>query len=119
MYLGENNPNYGNRREKCAAWKGGKRLSNYGYVLLFEPEHPNARSDGYVLEHRFVMSEHLGRPLKDDEVIHHKDGNKQNNDIKNLEIISLSDHTRLHNYEREIFRDSLGRFKNSSKKEVG
>jgi hypothetical protein len=63
------------------------------------------RKDGYVLisvngqryfEHRYVMEKHLGRKLSFDETIHHKDGNKENNKLKNLEIISRSDHTRIY-----------------------
>lgn len=95
--------------EKCAAWKGGRKISNYGYVLIYLPDHPNARPDGYIFEHRLVMSNYLGRPLRDDEIVHHKDGNKLNNDISNLEITTRSAHTALHNQEKEIIRSKDGR----------
>lgn len=108
-YAGEGNPNFGNRLDKCAAWKGGRRISNYGYVLIFAPDHPNSRPDGYVLEHRLVMSEVLGRPLTNAEIVHHKDENKQNNAIENLEILTLSEHQRHHNKSRSLLRDRLGR----------
>lgn len=39
-----------------------------------------------MFEHRFVMAKHLGRPLRDNELVDHMDGNKQNNDISNLRI---------------------------------
>ena len=42
------------------------------------------------------MEQYLGRKLTRDEVVHHKDGNKANNDIENLELTSLSEHTRQH-----------------------
>lgn len=111
MYTGTGNPNFGNTGEKCAVWKGGRRLSNYGYVLLHKPEHPNSRPDGYIFEHRYLMSKALGRPLRSDEIVHHIDGDKTNNDLSNLEITTLPDHTREHNKEREIVRDSLGRIR--------
>lgn len=40
------------------------------------------------LEHRYIMEQHLGRKLLPTEIIHHKDGNKLNNTIDNLEIMS-------------------------------
>src|SRR5690554_1665051 len=95
MYAGEKNPNYGNRGELNPIYKGGF-ISNYGYRRLRMPDHPNADKSGYIFEHRLVMSQHLGRPLRSDEHVHHKDGNKLNNDISNLEIITLEEHSRLH-----------------------
>lgn len=109
IYAGKGNPNYGNRGEKCAAWRGGRRMSNYGYVLLHKPGHPNARPDGYVFEHRYVMSEYLGRPLLASEDVHHKDGDKTNNSIENLQILSRSEHTKHHNKSRNIIRGDRGR----------
>ena len=47
-------------------------------------------------EHRYIMEQYLGRKLARDEVVHHKDGNKANNDIENLELTILSEHTRQH-----------------------
>lgn len=47
-------------------------------------------------EHRYVMERYLGRQLARDEVVHHKDGDKSNNEIDNLELMSLSEHTRQH-----------------------
>ena len=67
-------------------------------------------SNGYIVfniggekikEHRLVMEKYLGRPLKDDEHIHHKDGNPANNSIDNLEIINLSQHTSNHRRTKE------------------
>jgi hypothetical protein len=108
---GEGNPNYGNRKENSPSWKGGERVSNYGYILLFLPEHPMSRPDGYVLEHRVVMAEKLGRDLQRDEHVHHKDGDKRNNSPDNLELISMSDHIRLHNLKNPMPRDKgNGRF---------
>lgn len=49
-----------------------------------------------VKEHRWIMEQHLGRKLLKTEIIHHLDGNKQNNDISNLAIMTLSSHTRFH-----------------------
>lgn len=72
--------------EKSRAWKGGRIIDSYGYVQIWKPEHPNAKIAGYIHEHRLVMSEHLGRPLLTKENVHHKDGNRQNNKLSNLEL---------------------------------
>jgi hypothetical protein len=117
MYKGEDNPNFGNRGPKNPMFKGGERVSNYGYKLVYKPKHPNARSDGYMFEHRYVMSEHLGRPLEKWEVVHHKDENKQNNDISNLEIMTLEEHQKHHNRLKEIIRGDRGRIAGMRKKD--
>jgi hypothetical protein len=50
------------------------RILKLGYVLIFEPSHPNAHKDGYVAEHTKVMAERLGRPLEPFEEVHHRNG---------------------------------------------
>ena len=74
--------------------KGTISKGDYNYALV--PGHPKATDKNYVLEHRVVMENYLGRLLKDDEVVHHKDGNKKNNDIKNLEVMSVEKHSTNH-----------------------
>ena len=110
IYKGEGNPNYGNRGEKCAAWKGG-RVIKHGYVELYMPDHPMSNKDGYVREHRLVMAQHLGRMLKPYEDVHHIDGNRMNNHISNLMLLTRSEHTSLHNSMKEIIRGEKGRIK--------
>jgi HNH endonuclease len=57
-----------------------------GYVLLFEPTHPNAHRDGHVAEHTKVMAAMLGRPLERFEEVHHKNGIRSDNRPENLEL---------------------------------
>ena len=49
-----------------------------------------------VLEHRHIMEKHIGRKLLPHEVVHHKDEDKTNNNISNLEIMTNSDHSYHH-----------------------
>lgn len=74
--VGENHPR----------WKG--KIKRGGYWYLYLPDHPNGGKQGYVAEHRIVMENHLGRFLLKTEVVHHKDEDKLNNDINNLELFS-------------------------------
>lgn len=72
-----------------------------GYVMRRVTNHPKANKRGYVAEHRLVVEESLGRFLKDDEVVHHKDRKRANNDIDNLEIkTSHSEHMEEHKQKR-------------------
>lgn len=76
------------RGESHYMWKGGRLVSKDGYIYLHSPSHPHKNATGYVAEHRLVMEHHLGRYLTKQEVVHHKDKNKQNNHIDNLELFA-------------------------------
>ena len=74
-------------RKKRANGEGGLHASGYRNITV----------DGIrVLEHRHIMEKHLGRKLKRTEIVHHADGNKLNNSIKNLQIVSRSAHVKCH-----------------------
>ncbi len=70
-----------------------------GYMYCYNPSHPLANKAGKVYEHRYVMSLHLGRWLNTDGVVHHKDKDRTNNDISNLELTNVRDHAILHAVE--------------------
>ena len=64
------------------------RTDDQGYIVLQIKNHPLATANGGVYEHRLVMSEHLGRWLLPTESVHHKNGNRQDNRLSNLELWS-------------------------------
>ena len=74
-----------------------------------------ADKNGYVLEHRFIMCEYLGRILRPDEVVHHKNKIKTDNRIENLEIMTNSEHTRLHNIGRKVSVETRNKISKSKK----
>lgn len=95
-------------------------ITRQGYRYIEYPQHPNATSRGYILEHRLLMECILGRFLDRDEFVHHFDGNKLNNSPGNLGIMDKREHARYHGnlrekpldiYEKEImemYKDGLG-----------
>ena len=76
-------------------FKGG-HITDRGYREVYRPNHPNGSNVGYVKEHRLVMEKHIGRFLEPSEIVHHKDGDRLNNSIKNLELIDRSTHAKIH-----------------------
>ena len=85
-------------------WKGGKISTSGGYVLIYKPEHPFAQKKGrgYVLEHRLVMEQHLGRFLGKNEVVHHKNGNRSDNLIENLVLMEKGQHIIHHHKGKKL-----------------
>lgn len=66
-----------------------------GYYLVYAPEHPAATNRGYVYEHRLVAEELVGRRLRRNEHVHHRNGKRWDNRPENLEVMSASEHARL------------------------
>jgi len=86
-----------------------KRWWKYGDPLIMkqaENGSGHVNSDGYKIihvngkqfsEHRHVMEQKLGRPLKPNELVHHKDGNRSNNEEENLQVINgIGKHNGMH-----------------------
>lgn len=71
-------------------------IDHCGYACVKVPGHPHATTNDWAREHRVIMSNLLGRPLRRDEVVHHKDGNRSNNESGNLELLTKGQHVRVH-----------------------
>lgn len=91
---------------------------------MYCPNHPYADKNGRVVRHRLVVEQNSKMfddeyfdvvngitVLKKDFIVHHKDGNHNNDNVSNLEVMTLSEHTQLHNNMTPRKRDSkTGRF---------
>jgi IS30 family transposase len=83
--------------------KGIKKNKMKGYIIkdgykhIYKPSLKKGKKYKYVPLHRLLVEFHLKRKLKSTEIIHHKDKDKLNNDISNLEINTTGTHRGKHN----------------------
>lgn len=91
LITGEKNGMFGRKDKNCPAWKGGRHQRKDGYFRI--------TVDGErVLEHRYIL-EQLGLDI-DNYIVHHKNGDPSDNSVENLEILSQSEHAKLHLEQR-------------------
>jgi len=99
-------------------WKGGRVLM-LGYWYLHKPHFKYSNSRGYIREHRYIMYIYLsilnGKPtyLSKRDDVHHRNNNKKDNSITNLQLISKSQHGYLTNKGNK--KNKSGRFCNICK----
>lgn len=91
-------------------------LDKDGYLKRYAPEHPWPRKGGYVREHVRIMEMHMERRIAPGETVHHKDHDRTNNALSNLELLTHSEHSRLHRLEdtHRRKRDARGKFAGGS-----
>jgi hypothetical protein len=94
-------PKCSNKLTRNPNWGGGRRNDGNGYVYirLLDDDFfkPMSNHDGYVFEHRYIMAQKMGRCLQEWELVHHKNGIKNDNRIENLELTaSNSEHIKYH-----------------------
>lgn len=65
---------------------GATHRNTDGYIEEWNPAHPNAYKSGFVLQHRRIMADVLGRALLPDETVHHKNTDRRDNRHENLEL---------------------------------
>ena len=81
------------------ASRRAERVDFHGYVIVKDPDHPLAGKNGYVLAHRRVVYD-AGVEVPPGHHVHHRNGDKTDNRLENLEVLSKSEHHTLHNLRR-------------------
>jgi hypothetical protein len=78
-------------------WKGGETVDKSGYVLVRSVNHPQANKNGYVRRSRLFLERKLGRYLRPEEIVHHKNGDIKDDRPINLKLFSCrSEHFSFH-----------------------
>lgn len=124
-FKGELNHQFGLKGHLNSSFKGKellKKNNNLIDIRVYAPNHPHKDKDSRVLKHRLIVEEnyHLFDKDKFDLInglyfikkkydVHHKDDNHNNNHIDNLMLVTKSEHSSLHNKQKIIKRDKLGR----------
>lgn len=100
---------YTTRRKTCSKECGTELKSqNMVHKTYYENGYLVEYKNGYnkkgnVKQHRRIMEEYLGRALTSDEVVHHINGNKEDNRIENLQLMTRAQHS---SYHRKIEKES-------------
>lgn len=81
-------------------FKGYRRKSTKGYVVLYRPGEEGTDKNGMIMEHRYIMAQKIGRPITPSEVVNHINGIKNDNRIENLRLMDFGEHSTHHNLER-------------------
>ena len=101
--------------EKCCNWKGGRKISPKGYILILKKGHPLADSRGYIFEHRLVMCEYLEKIIDPKLIVHHINGIKTDNQIENLKLMTNAEHTILHHKGTKMSEEAKRNMSNVAK----
>jgi hypothetical protein len=94
----EKNPSLNPRLTKGC----GLTTDGYVWIRVVGKKHNNQ-----IKVHRYLMEAKLRRPLKSHEIVHHKDGDKLNNSLNNLEILTISNHNKKHGHLKAEKRNDI------------
>ena len=84
------------RREKASNWNGGASVTSKGYRIILVSDHNRADKKGYVLEHIYVWEKETKMIIPSGFCLHHLNGDKKDNRIENLALMTIGAHTKHH-----------------------
>jgi hypothetical protein len=91
-------------KRNLGVWRGGRYINDHGYMMIYNPKHPRNRK-GYVSEHRLVLEQHLDAMILPWIHVHHKNGNRLDNRIENLDPLTSSQHCGMHAEDHQSGRN--------------
>ena len=113
------------RRKNLDKDIGKRTITTHGYVRIYVGKTHQYSKDygGSLLEHTFVMENYLNRAIKKNEVIHHINGIKTDNNIKNLDVMTMDEHNKCHGHAanallRQLFDENIIRYDRNTKRYV-
>ena len=86
----------GKTGENHPTWKGGQIVKGKGYIYIRMPEHPQADPQGYIRRSYLVAEKMLKRSLYPNEIIHHKNGTRDDDRPGNIFITNRERHMDFH-----------------------
>lgn len=102
------NRSFSRKGEKGSNWHGGYSITKKGYKMVLKPDHPRADRGGYVMEHIVVFEEATGLKIPLGCDVQHLNGDKTDNRIENLCVMSHSGHATYHNLQRSKEKKYVG-----------
>ena len=108
---GKKTPSKFKGKENHPRWKNGITTHD-GYVAVTidksDTYYPMVDRSGYVKRSRLVMAQHLGRCLLPSEQVHHLNGDITDDRIENLQVLSRSEHMKLHRTNPQCMAELRG-----------
>lgn len=86
-----------------------RRIRHDGYVDVWAPDHPIARREGYVLEHRLVLHD-AGVTIPPGFHVHHINEDRSDNRLDNLALVTAAGHGAIHQRTGETVHNQHGTF---------
>jgi hypothetical protein len=83
-------------------WNVEKIIKKGDYNYCIVKNHPNANKHYYVLHHRVVVENNIGRILTNDEIVHHINGDKHDNRMENLQLMKAIEHNSIHGKQKGV-----------------
>jgi hypothetical protein len=99
-------------------WRGGTFENDNGYIEVIKTSlskdeqilfYPMYRKRSYILMHRLIMARHLNRPLNKKEVVHHLNGDRADNRLANLQLVTNTTHPSENSTMWNILKDEIKR----------